>query len=113
VRKTEAGVNAPTWKGVFIRCPQGSEVRAVAAGRVVFADWLRGFGNLLIVDHGEGLLSVYGNNESLLRGVGDRIDADEVVAEVGNTGGNAESGLYFEIRFEGRPIDPLKWAQAR
>ena len=112
-RKTEAGVNAPTWKGVFIRSPQGSEVRAVAAGRVVFADWLRGFGNLLIVDHGESLLTVYGNNESLLRSVGDRVDADAVIAEVGNTGGNAESGLYFEIRFEGRPIDPLKWAQAR
>lgn len=112
-RKTEAGVNAPTWKGVLIRAPQGTDVRAVAAGRVVFADWLRGFGNLLIVDHGEGLLSVYGNNESLLRSVGDRIEADEVIAEVGNTGGNAESGLYFELRFEGRPIDPLKWAQAR
>ena len=88
-------------------------MRAVAAGRVVFADWLRGFGNLMIVDHGDGLLSVYGNNESLLRSVGDRIEADEVIASVGNTGGNADSGLYFELRFDGRPIDPLKWAQAR
>lgn len=113
VRRTEAGVNAPTWKGVFIRAPQGTDVRAVAAGRVVFADWLRGFGNLLIVDHGDGLLSVYGNNESLLRSVGEKIDADEVIAVVGNTGGNTESGLYFELRLEGRPIDPLKWAQAR
>jgi septal ring factor EnvC (AmiA/AmiB activator) len=106
-------VNAPTWKGVFIRAPLGAEVRAVAAGRVVFADWLRGFGNLLIADHGDGLLSVYGNNESLLRSVGERIDAEEVIAVVGNTGGNTESGLYFELRLEGRPIDPLKWAQAR
>jgi septal ring factor EnvC (AmiA/AmiB activator) len=112
-RKTEAGVNAPTWKGVVIRAPQGTDVRAVAAGRVVFADWLRGFGNLLIVDHGDGLLSIYGNNESLLRSVGDRVESDEVIAAVGNTGGNTESGLYFELRFEGRPIDPLKWAQAR
>ena len=112
-RMTEAGVNAPTWKGVLIRAAQGSDVRCVAAGRVVFADWLRGFGNLLIVDHGDGLLSVYGNNESLLRSVGDRVEADEVVSSVGNTGGNTESGLYFELRFEGRPIDPLKWAQAR
>jgi septal ring factor EnvC (AmiA/AmiB activator) len=112
-RKTEAGVNAPTWRGVLIRAPQGAEVRSVAAGRVVFADWLRGFGNLLIVDHGEGLLSVYGNNESLLRSVGDRIEADDVISAVGNTGGNTESGLYFELRFEGRPIDPLKWARAR
>ncbi len=112
-RKTEAGVNAPTWKGILIRAPQGTDVRAVAAGRVVFADWLRGFGNLLIVDHGDGLLSVYGNNESLLRSVGERVEADDVIAAVGNTGGNAEAGLYFELRFEGRPIDPLKWAQAR
>jgi septal ring factor EnvC (AmiA/AmiB activator) len=113
VRKTEAGVNAPTWKGVLIRAPQGTDVRAAAAGRVVFADWLRGFGNLLILDHGEGVLTVYGNNESLLRSVGERVEADEVIAAVGNTGGNTESGLYFEVRFEGRPIDPLKWAQAR
>jgi septal ring factor EnvC (AmiA/AmiB activator) len=113
VRKTEAGVNAPTWKGVLIRAPQGTDVRAAAAGRVVFADWLRGFGNLLILDHGDGVLTVYGNNESLLRSVGERVEADEVIAAVGNTGGNTESGLYFEIRFEGRPIDPLKWAQAR
>jgi septal ring factor EnvC (AmiA/AmiB activator) len=112
-RRTEAGVDAPTWKGVFIRAPVGTEVRAIAAGRVVFADWLRGFGNLLIVDHGDGVLSVYGNNESLLCSVGDPVEADEVVAEVGNTGGNPVSGLYFELRSEGRPIDPLKWAQAR
>jgi septal ring factor EnvC (AmiA/AmiB activator) len=112
-RRTEAGVDAPTWKGVFVRAPVGTEVRAIAAGRVVFADWLRGFGNLLIVDHGDGVLSVYGNNESLLRSVGDAVEADEVVAEVGNTGGNPVSGLYFELRSEGRPVDPLKWAQAR
>lgn len=112
-RKTEAGVNAPTWKGIFIRAPVGADVRAVAAGRVVFADWLRGFGNLIIVDHGDGLLSVYGNNESLLRSVGERVEVDAVIAAVGNTGGNVDAGLYFELRFAGRPIDPLKWAQAR
>jgi septal ring factor EnvC (AmiA/AmiB activator) len=112
-RRTEAGVNAPTWKGVFIRAAEGTDVHAIAPGRVVFADWLRGFGNLLIVDHGEGFLSVYGNNESLLRSVGDAVDRGDVIAAVGNTGGNADSGLYFEIRYEGRPIDPLKWVQAR
>ncbi|HEU0200711.1 MAG TPA: peptidoglycan DD-metalloendopeptidase family protein [Burkholderiaceae bacterium] len=112
-RKTEAGVNAPTWKGVFIRADEGADVHAVASGRVVFADWLRGFGNLLIVDHGEGFLSVYGNNESLLKAAGDRVAAEEVVAQVGNTGGNADSGLYFELRYQGRPIDPLSWASAR
>jgi murein hydrolase activator len=112
-RRTEAGVNAPTWKGVFIKASPGAEVHVVAAGRVVFADWLRGFGNLLIIDHGEGFLSVYGNNESLLAGVGERVDAGAVIAAVGNTGGNSESGLYFELRFQGRPFDPLRWAAAR
>jgi septal ring factor EnvC (AmiA/AmiB activator) len=112
-RRTEAGVNAPTWKGVFIRAPQGAEVHAVAAGRVVFADWLRGFGNLLVLDHGEGLLTVYGNNETLLTNAGERVAAGEVIASVGNTGGNADPGLYFEMRFQGHPIDPLRWAAAR
>jgi septal ring factor EnvC (AmiA/AmiB activator) len=85
----------------------------VAAGRVVFADWLRGFGNLLVIDHGEGFLTVYGNNESLLAEAGDKVASADPVATVGSTGGIAEAGLYFEMRFKGRPIDPLRWAQAR
>jgi septal ring factor EnvC (AmiA/AmiB activator) len=112
-RPTEAQVDAPTWKGVFIRAPAGADVHAVAAGRVVFADWLRGFGNLLVIDHGDGFLSVYGNNESLLAAVGAAVEAGDPVATVGSTGGVAEPGLYFEIRLKGRPIDPLRWAQAR
>ena len=112
-RPTEARVDAPTWKGVFIRAAAGAEVHAVAAGRVVFADWLRGFGNLLVIDHGEGFLSVYGNNESLLADVGARVGAGDPVATVGSSGGNAEAGLYFELRFKGRPIDPMRWALAR
>jgi septal ring factor EnvC (AmiA/AmiB activator) len=104
---------APAWKGVFIRADAGAPVHAVAAGRVVFADWLRGFGNLLILDHGEGFLSVYANNETLLHSVGEEVAADEVIAEVGNTGGNAQSGLYFEMRYQGRPFDPQAWAVAR
>ena len=88
-------------------------MHAIAAGRVVFADWLRGFGNLMIIDHGDGLLSVYGNNQSLLRSVSDPVDSGDVIAEVGNTGGSSQSGLYFEMRFEGRPFDPLAWAAAR
>ncbi|MFA6445456.1 MAG: peptidoglycan DD-metalloendopeptidase family protein, partial [Sterolibacterium sp.] len=87
-----------TWKGLFIRSAEGSEVKAVAPGRVVFADWLRGFGNLLIIDHGDAFLSVYGNNQSLFRQVGDTIKSGDVVAAVGNSGGNPESGLYFELR---------------
>jgi septal ring factor EnvC (AmiA/AmiB activator) len=112
-RQSSDGSNAPTWKGVFIRAATGTDVHAVAAGRVVFADWLRGFGNLLILDHGDGFLSVYGNNESLLKNLGDQVGSGDVIAEVGNTGGNSEPGLYFEIRFQGRPLDPLRWAQAR
>jgi septal ring factor EnvC (AmiA/AmiB activator) len=113
LRRTEAGVNAPTWKGVFIRARAGQDVQAVAAGRVVFADWLRGFGNLAIVDHGEGFVSVYGNNESLLVSVGERVAAGEAIATVGSTGGISDSGLYFELRFQGRPFDPLRWVAAR
>ena len=99
-----------TWKGVFIRAAEGSEVKAVAAGAVVFSDWLRGFGNLLIIDHGDDFLSVYGNNESLLATVGAKVGNGEAVATVGNSGGNPESGLYFELRHRGQPFDPLRWA---
>jgi septal ring factor EnvC (AmiA/AmiB activator) len=112
-RKVEGAGTAPTWKGIFIRAAAGTGVRAVAAGQVVFADWLRGFGNLMVVDHGEGFLSVYGNNESLLRNVGDRVAVGDLVAAVGNTGGIEQTGLYFELRFQGRPFDPLKWVAAR
>jgi len=99
-----------TWKGLFIRSAEGSEVKAIAGGNVVFADWMRGFGNLLIVDHGDGYLSIYGNNEALLKNVGDRVRGGDTVASVGNSGGNPESGLYFEIRHQGQAVDPLKWA---
>ncbi len=109
----QAQPGAPSWKGLFIRAPAGSEVHAIAAGRVVFADWLRGFGNLMILDHGNGLLSVYGNNETLLHSVGDSVQAREVIAAVGNTGGSQDSGLYFEMRYQGKPFDPLAWVASR
>ena len=102
-----------TWKGLFIRAAAGSEVRAIAGGRVVFADWMRGFGNLLIVDHGGSYLSIYGNNESLLKQTGDTLRGGEVIATVGNSGGNPESGLYFELRHQGQPLDPLKWVSLK
>ena len=98
-----------TWKGLFIRAAAGGEVRAVAAGRVVFADWMRGFGNIVIVDHGASYLSVYGNNEALLKQTGDSVRGGDVIASVGNSGGNPESGLYFELRHRGQPLDPQKW----
>jgi septal ring factor EnvC (AmiA/AmiB activator) len=102
-----------TWKGLFIRASEGAEVKAVAAGQVVFSDWLRGFGNLLIVDHGDGYLSIYGNNQSLFRQAGQNVRAGEAVAAVGSSGGQGESGLYFELRHQGQPFDPLKWASLR
>jgi septal ring factor EnvC (AmiA/AmiB activator) len=102
-----------TWKGVFIAARPGDEVRAVADGRVVFADWLRGFGNLLIVDHGDAYMSLYGNNEALFKRVGDEIRAGDPVAAVGASGGNTDSGLYFELRHQGKPLDPLEWVDIR
>lgn len=102
-----------TWKGLFIRSQVGSEVKAIAGGRVVFAEWMRGFGNLLIVDHGDSFLSIYGNNDALLKHVGDSIRGGDTIATVGNSGGNPESGLYFEIRHQGQPVDPLKWASLK
>ena len=101
------------WKGLFIAARSGDEVRAIADGRVVFADWLRGFGNLLIVDHGDAYMSLYGNNEALYKRVGDPIRGGEPVAAVGASGGNADSGLYFELRHQGRPLDPLDWVNMR
>jgi septal ring factor EnvC (AmiA/AmiB activator) len=96
-------------KGVFIRARDGQPVLAVAAGQVVYAEWMRGYGTLLIVDHGEAYLSIYANNESLLKQTGDPVAAGEVVATVGASGGNEQSGLYFELRHLGKAFDPLRW----
>ena len=106
----EGGISA---KGVFIRAPEGEPVRAVGAGRVVYSDWMRGFGNLLIVDHGEAFLSVYGNNESLLKQTGDTVNLGETLATVGHSGGNEQTGLYFELRHLGRAFDPLRWVKLK
>lgn len=102
-----------TWKGLFLAARPGEAVKSVAPGRVVFADWLRGFGNLLIVDHGEGYMSLYGYNETLLKRVGDEITGGDTVATVGNSGGSGDSGLYFELRHQGKPFDPLAWVGRR
>ena len=101
------------WKGLFLRTPAGQSVKAVAAGRVVFADWLRGFGNLLIVDHGKGYMSLYANNETLFKQVGDMLRGGDTIAAVGNSGGNKDSGLYFELRHESKPFDPISWVAAK
>ena len=103
----------PSWKGLFIRAAPGQEVHAVAPGQVVFAEWMRGFGNLLILDHGAGYLTVYGNNESVLKQVGDNVRTGDAIATTGASGGSTESGLYFEARHEGQPFDPLKWVSRK
>jgi septal ring factor EnvC (AmiA/AmiB activator) len=103
--------DGPSWKGVFIRAPEGAAIKAIAGGRVVFAEWLRGFGNLIIVDHGGQYMSIYGNNQSLLKRAGDVVKAGESIASVGNSGGNEESGLYFELRHQGRAFDPAGWVK--
>ncbi|MES2015373.1 MAG: peptidoglycan DD-metalloendopeptidase family protein [Pseudomonadota bacterium] len=99
----------PSWKGVFIKAAEGSDVKAVAAGRVVFAAWMRGFGNLIIVDHGSEYLSIYGNNQSLLKRVGDAVKGGDAIASAGNTGGGEDSGLYFELRHQGAAFNPATW----
>jgi septal ring factor EnvC (AmiA/AmiB activator) len=99
-----------TWKGIFIRASTGDMVRAVADGRVVYADWLRGFGNLLILDHGSRYMSLYAYNEGLLRQVGEAVRSGDAIAQVGASGGVADSGLYFELRLDGKPFDPMRWA---
>jgi septal ring factor EnvC (AmiA/AmiB activator) len=98
-----------SWKGLFIRASEGAEVRAIARGTVAFAEWLRGFGNLVIVDHGEGYMSLYSNNESLYKQAGDRVNMGEVIATVGNSGGQESPGVYFELRHQSRPINPMTW----
>jgi len=97
------------WKGLFIRANEGTEIKSIAAGKVIFADWLRGFGNLIILDHGAQYMSIYGNNQSLLKQAGDSVSAGEVIATVGNSGGNEQSGLYFELRYQGKAFDPMGW----
>jgi septal ring factor EnvC (AmiA/AmiB activator) len=101
------------WTGWFLRAAPNQPVKAVAAGRVVYADWLRGFGNLLIIDHGQGYMSLYGNNETLYKQVGDSLRGEDTIAAVGSSGGNEDSGLYFELRFEGKPFDPKPWIRKR
>lgn len=99
------------WDGVMISAPAGTQVRAVHGGRVVFADWLRGAGLLVILDHGDGYLSLYGHNQSLLKGAGDVVKAGEAISTVGSSGGQDTPALYFAIRQQGRPSDPAQWCR--
>lgn len=97
------------WNGVLIGDSAGNTVYAVAPGRVAYADWLRGYGLLIIIDHGDGYMSLYGHNQGLLKEEGDWVEADEAIAEVGSSGGRDQAGLYFEIRHNGKPTNPAAW----
>ena len=99
------------WQGVMIRADAGTDVRAISSGKVVFADWFRNLGLLIILDHGNGFMSLYGHNERLLKKVGDWVPADENIAKVGDTGGQEQPNLYFEIRNGGVPVNPGLWCK--
>ena len=102
-------VTGVRWKGLFIKSREGNDVYAVASGKVVFSDWIKGFGNIIIIDHGKGYMSLYGNNSSLLKESNDIVKGGSVIAIVGNSGGNLTNGLYFELRKNSNPFNPLKW----
>jgi septal ring factor EnvC (AmiA/AmiB activator) len=101
------------WNGVVLAAPRGKEVRAVYHGRVVFADWLAGMGLLVIVDHGEGYMTLYGYNETILKSGGEWVAPGDVIATVGDSGGQQQVSLYFEIRRGTRPINPRTWITRR
>lgn len=97
------------WNGVLLRAQEGTQVKAVHPGKVVFADWLKGFGELIIIDHGSGFMTLYSRNSQILKKVGDYVSANEAIAEVGNSGGFGAPGLYFELRFNGEHLNPETW----
>jgi len=99
------------WNGVLISAGRGSDVTAISPGKVIFADWFRNLGLLIIIDHGDGYMSLYGHNESLVKKAGDFVKQGELIANVGDTGGQSESALYFEIRKQGTPLDPDLWCK--
>ena len=100
-----------TWDGVVIGAREGADIRAISSGRVVFADWLRGYGLMIIVDHGQDFMSLYAFNQSLHRSVGEFVNPGDRLASVGRSGGRSQAALYFGIRKRGRAIDPEKWCR--
>lgn len=101
------------WRGIFVTAPEGHTVASIFRGRVAYADWLRGFGLLIILEHGDGYMTLYGHNQSLYKEAGDWVEAGQTIAGSGSTGGPPEPGLYFEIRHNGEPRDPLEWCRIR
>ncbi|MDL2283643.1 peptidoglycan DD-metalloendopeptidase family protein [Oxalobacter sp. OttesenSCG-928-P03] len=105
--------DGPSWKGIFIQTDHGADIRCVANGEVVFADWLRGFGNLIIVDHGAQYMTIYANAQTLRKKVGDNVKGGDVIAKAGNSSDNTQTGLYFEMRHNGRAFNPMDWVTTR
>ena len=108
-QKRNAARSKLNWQGVFIPSKEGNNVRSIFHGRVAFAEWMRGLGLLIIVDHGDGYMSLYGHNQSLYKQPGEWVEAGDLIATVGNSGGNTSPGLYFEIRKQGKPVNPANW----
>lgn len=113
LKRFGAGRMGGRWDGVLIKAAEGTPVTAAADGRVIFADWLRGYGLLLIVEHGGGYMSLYAFNQSLYKAVGEQVKAGEAISTVGRSGGRTQSSLYFGVRYAGRPVDPQNWLQKR
>ncbi len=111
VKKFGAQRSESKWDGVLIRAKEGANIRVVTRGRVVYADWLRGYGLLTIIDHGKGYMTLYAFNQSLYKSVGDWVDAGTIIASVGQSGGQTDTGLYFGIRKKGKPVNPVKWCR--
>ena len=101
------------WNGVLIKADFGTPIQVVSHGRVAFSDWLQGFGFIIIIDHGDGYMSLYGNSESLFKQTGDWVSAGDVIATAGDSGGQPQSGVYFEIRSRGKPVNPAKWCTSK
>jgi septal ring factor EnvC (AmiA/AmiB activator) len=99
------------WDGVLIDASEGAEIHAITNGKVVYSDWLRGYGLLIIIDHGKDYMSLYAFNQSLYRQVGEWVGTGDVIASVGQSGGRSQSGLYFGIRSKGKSVDPLEWCR--
>ena len=100
-----------TWDGVLIDANEGLDIKAVTQGKVVFSEWLRSYGLLIIIDHGQGYMTLYAFNQSLYKKTGDLVKAGDVIASVGQSGGRSKTGLYFGIRNKGVPINPLDWCR--
>lgn len=108
---SQRAVGGLRWSGVMIDAKAGQNVVAIARGRVAFADWLRGYGLMLIIDHGEGFMSLYGHNQSQFKEIGEWVEEGETIAIIGSSGGQSRSQLYFELRYKGKPVNPVKWCR--